>query len=84
MCVAGKGGGHWAKSMFLGFYNQFTSMLLVVVVNTGDNYDNAYASHHFLFMKGTLSMAFPEKKKKRYKRFLTLTIGDKVSILPCE
>lgn len=40
-------------------------MLLVVVVNNGDNYDNAYASHYFLFIKRHFIYGFSWKKKKK-------------------
>lgn len=41
-------------------------MLMVAVVDCGDNnYENAYASHYFLFIKRYFLMAFSENKNAR-------------------
>lgn len=44
--------------------------MLMVVVDCGDNnYENAYASHYFLFIKRHFLMAFSEKKCKSFKPY---------------
>lgn len=49
--------------------------MVVVVYKDDNNYENAYASHYFLFIKRNFLMAFLGWGGK--EEILTLIIGDK-------
>lgn len=61
---------------------EFTSMVLLVLVDDGDdNYDNANVARYFLLIKRHF---FWGKKKKKTPGFSTLTMRDGIGILTCE